>query len=287
MSEIIISGGSGAVASVFGRTGVVVSESGDYTAAQVTGAEQTANKNQANGYAGLDSTGNVPASELANSLQAIVQSGLLAEYRMTDSGGSDGFTLTDSSVNANNGTLGDMAPITNLSLTLNVITITAANDYVAGQVVVLKGLTTNPTLNGQSLTVLSSGLSSSQFKANLTNANIGSSAETGYAVITATAPVWIAGTGGLKFTAASKQFASLPSALNGAKTMMLVTFLTQQRRTTSSVLQSLRIQGATGRTSFTLTLNRRTRLAARRTIVPKLGTAHRKRTAHRFMDMSY
>ena len=47
--------GGGAVSSVFGRTGAVTAGSGDYTASQVTGAEQTANKDAASGYAGLDS----------------------------------------------------------------------------------------------------------------------------------------------------------------------------------------------------------------------------------------
>lgn len=43
------------VASFNARTGVVTPQSGDYTAAQVTNAESTANKDAASGYAGLDS----------------------------------------------------------------------------------------------------------------------------------------------------------------------------------------------------------------------------------------
>ena len=154
----------------------------------------------------------------------IVQSGLIAQYNMTDSGGSNGYTLTDSSGNANHGTLGDQAPITNLSLTTNVITVTCTNDFTVGQVVVLSGLTTTPSLNGTSLTVLAGGLSSSQFTANLTHANISSAAETGFAVVTATVPTFIAGTGGLKFVYSSLQRANLPSAVNSAKTMLFVTF---------------------------------------------------------------
>lgn len=41
------------VTSVFGRTGDVVAETGDYTVDQVTGAEAIANKDTSNGYAGL------------------------------------------------------------------------------------------------------------------------------------------------------------------------------------------------------------------------------------------
>ena len=56
-------GGGGAVSSVFGRTGGVVAAGGDYTAAQVTGAEATANKDVANGYAGLNSSGFLKLAE--------------------------------------------------------------------------------------------------------------------------------------------------------------------------------------------------------------------------------
>lgn len=177
-----------------------------------------------------DNSTNIATSAFAQSLVAsllapqLVQSGLLAQYNMTDSGGANGYTLTDSSSNANHGKLGDQAPITNLSLTTNVVTITAANDYSTGQIVALSGLTTNPGLNGTSLTILASGLSSSQFKANLTHADIPSAAETGFAVVTATVPSFLAGTGGMQFTAANKTMASLPAALNAMKTMMLVTF---------------------------------------------------------------
>jgi hypothetical protein len=78
-------GGSGAVSSVFGRTGAVTAQGGDYTAAQVGAAatvhshaqsdvtglagalaakEATANKGVAGGYAGLDGTGKVPSTQL-------------------------------------------------------------------------------------------------------------------------------------------------------------------------------------------------------------------------------
>ena len=61
-------GGGGAVASVFGRTGVVVAAIGDYVAAQVTGAEDTANKGATNGYASLDSATKVPNAQVAEVL---------------------------------------------------------------------------------------------------------------------------------------------------------------------------------------------------------------------------
>jgi hypothetical protein len=59
-----VSGAGGSVDSVFGRTGIVVAQSGDYTVSQVTGAEATSNKGSAGGYAGLDGSGLVPSSQL-------------------------------------------------------------------------------------------------------------------------------------------------------------------------------------------------------------------------------
>lgn len=56
-------GGGGAVASVFGRTGVVAAQTGDYTAAQV-GAVSTAAEGAANGVATLDGTTHVPAAQI-------------------------------------------------------------------------------------------------------------------------------------------------------------------------------------------------------------------------------
>ncbi len=74
--------------------------------------------------------------------------------------------------------------ITNLALTTNVITITAKNNLAAGDIVVLNGLTVNTSLNGVALTVISTGLSATQFEANFTHGDIGSAAELGYATPT-------------------------------------------------------------------------------------------------------
>jgi microcystin-dependent protein len=58
-------GGGGAVSSVFGRTGAVTAHTGDYTATEV-GAVDVSAEGVANGVATLDSTGNVPFSQLGN-----------------------------------------------------------------------------------------------------------------------------------------------------------------------------------------------------------------------------
>jgi hypothetical protein len=53
-----------AVTSVFSRTGVVTAQSGDYSVGQVTGAEATANKGAASGYAPLDGSSQVPIANI-------------------------------------------------------------------------------------------------------------------------------------------------------------------------------------------------------------------------------
>jgi hypothetical protein len=74
------------------------------------------------------------------------------------------------------------ATITNLALTSNVVTITAKNNLATGDIVTLSGLTTTTALNGIQLTVLAGSLSPTVFTANLTHANIGTAAETGFAL---------------------------------------------------------------------------------------------------------
>lgn len=75
------------------------------------------------------------------------------------------------------------ASITNVALTSNVATVTAANSFTAGQTVYLTGLTTATYLNGQVVTVLSTGLSGSQFEFNFTHADDPTHADTGSATL--------------------------------------------------------------------------------------------------------
>ncbi len=75
----------------------------------------------------------------------------------------------------------NQATITNLALTSNVVTITAENLFKAGDQVTLSGLTTSTFLNGQTVTVISTGLSGTQFEFNFTHGNVSSGAETGTA----------------------------------------------------------------------------------------------------------
>jgi hypothetical protein len=73
-------------------------------------------------------------------------------------------------------------PITAWSITSNVVTFTAVNTLATGNVVYLSGFPTSTFFNGQAVTVLSTGLSGTQFEANFTHAN-GSATEAGVATI--------------------------------------------------------------------------------------------------------
>lgn len=98
---------------------------------------------------------------------------------------SSGWALADTSgqnVTIPTYTQPPVAVITNSALTSNVVTITAANSLVAGQYVTFSGLTNIPALNGQTLKVISSGLSATAFEVDFTHANVASAAETGDAV---------------------------------------------------------------------------------------------------------
>lgn len=75
----------------------------------------------------------------------------------------------------------DAAPITNVSLTSNVVTLTGSNNFIPGEQVQLKGLTTNTFLNNAFVTILSTGLSTTQYEVAFTHANVSSVADTGHA----------------------------------------------------------------------------------------------------------
>jgi len=74
------------------------------------------------------------------------------------------------------------APITSFSITSNVVTFQAVNNFVAGQQVQISGLTTGTYLNGQTLTVLATGLSGSQFQCAFGHADVTSTTDSGTAL---------------------------------------------------------------------------------------------------------
>jgi DNA-binding beta-propeller fold protein YncE len=80
------------------------------------------------------------------------------------------------------GSCGSTAAITGFSITSNVVTFQAANNFVAGERVQISSLSVGTYLNGQTLTVLPTGLSGTQFECNFTYANVGPTTDTGAAV---------------------------------------------------------------------------------------------------------
>ena len=73
------------------------------------------------------------------------------------------------------------APITSFSITSNVVTFQAANNFITGEQVQISGLSTGTYLNGQTLTVLPTP-SGTQFSANFTHSNVASTSDSGTAI---------------------------------------------------------------------------------------------------------
>ena len=71
------------------------------------------------------------------------------------------------------------APITNFSITSNLVTFTANELFVPGDIVTISGLSVGTYLNGQTLTVISA--SGTQFTAVFTHANVGATSDNGTA----------------------------------------------------------------------------------------------------------
>jgi len=81
--------------------------------------------------------------------------------------------------------------ISAFSIAGNVVTFQAPNSLLAGASVTISGLTVGTYLNGQTLTVLSTGLSSSQFQASFTHANVALTPDPGLVSVAAsTLPVY-------------------------------------------------------------------------------------------------
>jgi hypothetical protein len=76
---------------------------------------------------------------------------------------------------------GSVASITAFSIASNVVTFQAANAFAAGQTVSISGLSTGTFLNGVTMTVLATGLSSSQFECYFSSPDTPSSSDSGTA----------------------------------------------------------------------------------------------------------
>jgi YVTN family beta-propeller protein len=74
------------------------------------------------------------------------------------------------------------ATITAFSITNNVVTFQGANQFAAGQQITISGLTTGSYLNNLNLTVLGTGLTSSQFECDFTYSSVSMTSDSGTAV---------------------------------------------------------------------------------------------------------
>ena len=77
-----------------------------------------------------------------------------------------------------------VATITSFSITSNVVTFQAINNFIPGVKVSISGLASSAgaQLDGQTVTVIATGLSATQFEAVVSQANTGSTADVGTAV---------------------------------------------------------------------------------------------------------
>jgi YVTN family beta-propeller protein len=100
---------------------------------------------------------------------------------------------TVSVINAQTNMLDRFGPsITGFSIAGNVVTFTGQNTLTPGTGVTISNLSTGTYLNGQTLTVLAGGLSSSQFEAAFTHADVASTVDAGTASIAnSTIPVGV------------------------------------------------------------------------------------------------
>lgn len=90
-----------------------------------------------------------------------------------------GLLLDGQSFTVTSATSSETFPLTSVSITANVLTVQAINNLVAGQQVTFSGVGSATFLNGQTVIVLASGLSGTQFEANFTHANYGPTGDTG------------------------------------------------------------------------------------------------------------
>jgi len=81
---------------------------------------------------------------------------------------------------------GSSATITNIAISNNLLTVTAANSYAAGQCVSFSSVGTNTFLNGQQMVI--STASSTQFSGTFQHADVNAGADTGTATLATGAP---------------------------------------------------------------------------------------------------
>ena len=104
------------------------------------------------------------------------------------------------------------APVTGFSVNNNVVTLNAANNFVAGEMVTFSGLSAATFLNGKTWTVLSNGLSNTQFEVAANAANASQTADNGAAATSSALPTCGNSIGTLSFASSNSSIANINPA---------------------------------------------------------------------------
>ena len=104
------------------------------------------------------------------------------------------------------------ATVSAFSVNANAVTLTAPNNFVAGESVTFSGLSNAAFLNGQTLSVLPAGLSTTQFEVAASHANTATTSDAGIATTAASNPTCGSSIGTLNFVSSNASVASISPA---------------------------------------------------------------------------
>lgn len=207
---------SGGVASVFGRTGIVVAVSGDYTVAQVTGAAPLASP-------ALTGTPTVPtAAPGTNTTQVASTAFVVANSGGTLAGDVTGPSGSNTVVKVNNGSVPASAPGLATNGSSQPIVQTSGNicTILGGCPVTQPNFTGNLAANVLADYTFSTGTGTTLFDVSGANACSGSPCNGTFGTGSATAPTWNGQTNVHFSQATPTQGIALPTQLNAGKTFV-------------------------------------------------------------------
>ena len=130
------------------------------------------------------------------------------------------------------------AKVTAFSVNSNVVTLSAANNFVAGERVSFSGLSVATFLNGQTFTVLAGGLNSTQFEVAANAANTGTTADSGTAATTSAIPTCSNAIGTLNFISSNPTIASINPATLADPLSTITALMPGTTTITSTISQS-------------------------------------------------
>ena len=106
------------------------------------------------------------------------------------------------------------ATVTAFSASSNIVTLNAANSFVAGERVTFSGLSVATFLNNQTFTVLGTGLSNTQFQVAASTPNTAATADSGSATTATSNPTCGSSIGTLNFSVGTSSVASINATTN-------------------------------------------------------------------------